>query len=311
MPNEVLEQLGGVSTEETPATDGLGSEAAPSLEEIPEPAAEEPQVEEATSEAATPTEPETDAPETSEETPAWAQYKTVDEVLNHESFAVAKKELEDKGYERGRGETRRLQGYLHTQQNTLKAIDEKAQSFVDGWNRLVEAGRNGNLDTETLRDLKKEHGDMFESLTGFRQDASRWDGIGSVVAGIAEATQSEELGKEFGERIGQVRTGVLDKDETFFDDLATEIAKAKMKPLENELVEAKAKIGRLEEEIKTLSRQEKAPPPETPSGSADNKGGESAVLSSSSAGQKEKSDAFERKYGFKPPGIPTGTLTRN
>ena len=39
-----------------------------------------------------------------------------------------------------------------------------------------------------------------------------------------------------------------------------------MKPLQDELVEAKAKIGRLESELKTTVRQGAEPPPETASG---------------------------------------------
>lgn len=304
MPDEVLEQLGGVET--PPATDGLGSQAAPPSEEPPAPAAEKPPESETPPETAAPSEPETPAPE---EPPAWASFKTTEEVLGHESFAVAKKELEDTGYERGRSENRRLQGYLHSQQNTLRAIDEKAERFSQGWSALVEAakGSDSGIDVEQLRAIRAESKDMFESLSGFHQEAAKWDGIGSVIAGIAQALESEEFGKEYGERIGQVRTGVLQEDTAFYDDLASEIAKAKMKPLENELVEAKAKIGRLEEEKNTLTRQEKEPPPETASGAGDNKGGESAILASTTATAKEKNEAYERKYGMKLPGVLTRT----
>ena len=307
MPDEVLEQLGGVATETPPATDGLGSQAAPPPEETPAPAVETPPESETPPEAAAPSETE-EPVSTEEKPPTWAGFKTADEVLAHEDFAVSLKEREDTGYERGRSENRRLQGYLHTQQNTLKAIDEKGETFKAGWQALVEAAKSdqNGVNMEQLRSIRAESKEMFDSLSGFHQEAAKWDGIGSVVAGIAQATESDDLGKEFGERIGQVRTGVLEEDATFFDDLTTEIARAKMKPLQDELVEAKAKIGRLEGELKTAIRQEVEPPPETPSGAGNSKGGESAILQSSTAGAKEKADAYERKYGFKLPGVSLG-----
>ena len=305
MPDPVLEQLGGVATETPPATDGLGSQAAPPSEETPAPAAEKPPESDTPSEAAAPSETETPvSTEEKPELPSWAAFKTTEEVLTHEDFAVGLKEREDTGYERGRAENRRLQGYLHTQQNTLKSIDEKASVFAAGWKELIaesKSDQNG-VNMEQLRTIRAESKDMFESLSGFHQEAAKWDGIGSVVAGIAEATDSEELGKEFGERVGQVRTGVLEEDASFYSDLTTEIAKAKVKPLQDELVEAKAKIGRLESELKTAVRQEAEPPPETPSGAGDAKGGESAILSSSTANAGEKAEAYKRKYGFDLPG---------
>ena len=134
MADEVLEQLGGVATETPPATDGLGSQAAPPSEETPAPAAEKPPESETPSEAAAPSETETPvSTEEKPELPSWAAFKTTEEVLTHEDFAVGLKEREDTGYERGRAENRRLQGYLHTQQNTLKSIDEKASVFAAGY----------------------------------------------------------------------------------------------------------------------------------------------------------------------------------
>lgn len=310
MTDEVLEQLGGVATETPPATDGLGSQAAPPSEETPIPAASEetkPPESETPPEAAAPSESEESAPtEEKPEAPAWAAFTTTDEVLNHESFAVAKKDLEETGYNRGRDENRRLQGYLHTQQNTLKAIDTKAQGFIDGWNGLIAAAKDSQsgIDMEQLRTLRSENAEMFQSLSGFHQESAKWEGIGSVVANIAQAVGSEEIGKEFGERVGQVRTGVINEDPTFYDDLATELARAKMKPLQDELVELKAKVARLEGENKSITRNaEKNPPPGTPTGAGDSKGGESAVLASSTTSAIEKEDAYKRKYGFNLPGV--------
>ena len=270
MPDEVLEQLGGVATETPPATDGLGSQPAPPLESAPAPAAEKPLEQEAPPEAAAASESEesVSTEEKTEEPPSWAKFKTTDEVLNHEDFAVAKKGLEDTGYERGKSENRRLQSYLHTQQNLLKSIDDKAQSFQSAWQSLVDSGKSdvSGVSMDQVREINREYKPMFEALSGAHQDAARWDGIGSVIASLADAAKSEELGKEFAERVGQVRTGVIEEDASFYADLATALASSKTKPLENELVEAKAKIKRLQEEAKTLTRQGEEPPPGTPSG---------------------------------------------
>ena len=313
MPNEVLEQLGGVATETPTAPDGLSATAAPPTppeealapkpETVEEPPPDSAEVDASATEVGEP------ASEAKPELPAWASFTSTEEVLKHESFAVAKKELEDSGYERGKAENRQLQGYLRQQQNTLKSIDEKGEAFKSAWQTLVDSAKSdvSGVSLEQLREINREYKPMFEALSGAHQDGARWDGIGKVIAGLADAAKSETLGKEFAERVGQVRTGIIEEDPLFYADLATALTSSAMKPLENELVEANAKIGRLEEEMKTLTRQEKAPPPETASGGGSSKGGESAVLSSATSSAQEKSEAYKRKYGFELPGMLTRT----
>ncbi len=269
MPEDPTE-LGGAET--PPATEGLASQAAPPPEETPAPAAEKPPESETPPEAAAPSESEESVP--TEEPPSWAGFKTTDEVLGHEDFAVSLKEREDTGYERGKGENQRVQGYLHKQQNLVQSLTGKVEAFNTSWLGIMETAKAGQagIDMEQVLKLRTENAPMFEALSSYKQEVGRWEGIEAFVASIASAVESEDLEKEFSARATQVKTGVLEDDTNFYTDIMAAATKAKMKPLENELVELKAKVGRLEEEKKTLTRQSGEPPPGTPSGGGAGKG---------------------------------------
>ncbi|KKM82223.1 hypothetical protein LCGC14_1321760 [marine sediment metagenome] len=274
--DEALEQPGGVVTATPPATVGLDSQAAPPPEETPAPAVATPPEPETPVEDAAPSEAD-DAVPTEEEkpvAPAWASYTTTDEVLGHEDFAVSLKEREATGYERGKAENQRVQGQLHKNQNQVQALDGKVAAFNTSWLGIMETAKAGQagIDMEQVLKLRTENKEMFESLSNYRQEVGRWEGIDAFVSSIATAVESEELGQEFTERANQVKTGAIEDDTTFYTDIMAAATKAKMKPLENELVELKAKVGRLEEEKKTLTRQSGEPPPGTPSGAGAGKG---------------------------------------
>lgn len=296
MPEE-KETPGG---SETPsATDGLGSQAAPPSEETPTPAPEKAPESETPPKDAAPSESETPAPEKTEP-PAWSSFTTADEVLAHEDFSVALKDKEESGYKRGKDENQRVQGQLHAQQNQAKSLETKVEAFNTSWLSVMEAAKldTNGIDMQQLLALRTEHKDMFESLSNYKQEMGRWEGIENFVAGVADALDSEEFKAEFDNRISQVKTGAVTEDTAFYKDLMSAAAKVKIKPLEDELVEAKAKIGRLEGEMKTLARQGEDPPPETASGGSSNGQGPDAVLRSKSATPAEKEAAFKEKHGL-------------
>lgn len=282
-------------TETPPATEGLASQAAPPPEETPAPAAEKPPEPDTPSEAAAPSETEESVP--TEESPSWAAFKTADEVLAHEDFAVNLKEREDTGYERGKAENQRVQGYLHKQQNLVQSLTGKVDSFNTSWLGIMETAKAGQagIDMEQVLKLRTDNKEMFESLSNYKQEIGRWEGIESFVSSIATAVESEELGQKFSERANQVKTGAIEDDTTFYTDIMAAATKAKMKPLENELVELRAKVDRLEEEKKTLTRQSADPPPGTPSGGGAGTGLYNSLESARTAHANGKIDNAEMR----------------
>ncbi len=199
---------------------------------------------------------------------SWRKAESIGDVLKHEAFAVPWKDREEEGYKRGRAANEKQSQQINAQNGRIAKINSSSEAFQKTWETITDAVKAGELDAAEARRFKDDNKEMFDALGGLHQESGWWAGRDNVIKSLAATVEDEGLYTDFASRMNDVRTGVIEGDDTtFYADLLDRVVTAKTKPLADEITELKAKAERLEGEVKQAERKaDGGPAPEQATG---------------------------------------------
>jgi hypothetical protein len=120
------------------------------------------------------------------------------------------------------------------------------------------------VDLARLQDLLDDNKETVALFNEERRRDGLWDGAASLVKELGDVVKSEALLSDFRPRLDRLSRGGTDS--SIFTDMVDAIADSAKEPLKDELTEAKAKITRLETEVREAKRNGQAPPVNPPGG---------------------------------------------
>lgn len=238
----------------SPSPSPLAASAAPVAPPTQEPPAEparQPGPEEgAVTEGETP-----EGTETPPEQPAWAGLSSREEVLELPEFKEHVSKREESARDEGRSEThRRMQPFLERQTGHIQQVAKNTQEMRDA---LLDLQDSGNIDVAELNKWLRRNSDTIAALNGVYGEAGKWAGVRGLLQQLSQAAGNPELVSRFDSRINEISHSNWDygdPDPHIWGDMFKAFTASAVRPVQEKLDEAHAKILRLETENNHLKR---------------------------------------------------------
>ena len=144
---------------------------------------------------------------------------------------------------------KRVQPVADNNARTLDSIDASAKTIVKSWN---EWAKSGAATKDEVSEVFTEHKEALAALAGVQTATSNAVGRIELIGELADHLESPDLKTEFQKRVADVHRGLADAE--LPGELAEAIADALVKPVKDELKEAKAEIAQQKVTAKTIQR---------------------------------------------------------